>query len=146
MRAREMPNAMKVCCNHDEVRRRGSALRGSRGYANHHWRCSNRKALPVCVTRHSRQFAANRGCTALSHLHQLPPPKVAASPCGSASAPAASGGASALDQQGWMRMGELEFDIKERGAREEAAKIRSVVRNVRTSCTVRSAHWQKNKE
>ena len=23
-------------------------------------------------------------------------------------------GASALDQQGWMRMGELEFDIKER--------------------------------
>ena len=61
-----MPNALKVCCNHDDLRRRGSALRGSRGYANHHGRCSNRKALPVCVTRHSRQFAANRGCRSIT--------------------------------------------------------------------------------
>ena len=57
-----MARASKMSCNPDDLRRRGSAVRGARGYANHRGACSNRNALPVCVTRHPRQFAANRGC------------------------------------------------------------------------------------
>ena len=37
-------------------------MRGALGYANRHGRCSNRNALPVCVTRHPRQSAAHRSC------------------------------------------------------------------------------------
>ena len=37
-------------------------MRGARGYANHHGACSNRNALPVCVTRHPRQSAAESRC------------------------------------------------------------------------------------
>ena len=48
-------------------------MRGALGYANRHGRCSNRNALPVCVTRHSRQSAANRGC------HSITPESAASS-------------------------------------------------------------------
>ena len=57
-----MARASKMSCNPDDLRRRGSAVRGAQGYANHRGACSNRNALPVCMTRHPRQFAANRGC------------------------------------------------------------------------------------
>ena len=57
-----MPNAMKVCCNPDDLRRRGSAVRGSSGYADLHGGCSNRNALPICATRQPRQFAAQSSC------------------------------------------------------------------------------------
>ena len=57
-----MPNAMKVCCNPDGLRRRGSAVRGSSGYADRHGGCSNRNALPICATRQPRQFAAQSSC------------------------------------------------------------------------------------
>ena len=43
-----------------------SSVRGFRGYADADGACSNRNALPVCVTRHSRQFAANRGCRSIT--------------------------------------------------------------------------------
>ena len=39
-----------------------SSVRGFRGYADADGACSNRNALPVCVTRHSRQSAAKSGC------------------------------------------------------------------------------------
>ena len=57
-----MARASKISCNPDDLRRHGRALRGAQGYANHHGACSNRDALPVCMTRHPRQFAANSGC------------------------------------------------------------------------------------
>ena len=57
-----MARASKISCNPDDLRRQGSAVRGAQGYANHHGACSNRDALPVCMTRHPRQFAANSGC------------------------------------------------------------------------------------
>ena len=39
-----------------------SSVRGFRGYADADGACSNRNALPVCVTRHSRQSAAQSSC------------------------------------------------------------------------------------
>ena len=57
-----MARASKASCDPDDLRRRGSAVRGALGYANRHGRCSNRNALPICVTSHSRQLAANRSC------------------------------------------------------------------------------------
>ena len=57
-----MARASKISCNPDDLRRQGSAVRGAQGYANHHGACSNRDALPVCMTRHPRQFAADRCC------------------------------------------------------------------------------------
>ena len=39
-----------------------SSVRGFRGYAEADGACSNRNALPVCVTRHARQSAAHQSC------------------------------------------------------------------------------------
>ena len=57
-----MARASKVGCNDNDLRRRGSAVRDAQGYANRHRACSNRNALPVCVTRLSRQSAAQSSC------------------------------------------------------------------------------------
>ena len=40
-------------------------MRGFRGYADADGACSNRNALPVCVTRHSRQSATQSSCRAI---------------------------------------------------------------------------------
>ena len=45
-----------------DLRGEESSVRGFRGYADADGACSNRNALPVCVTRHSRQLAAHRSC------------------------------------------------------------------------------------
>ena len=42
-----------------------SSVRGFRGYADADGACSNRNALPVCVTRHSRQSAAQSSCSTI---------------------------------------------------------------------------------
>ena len=41
---------------HDDLWRRGSAMQAPRGYADGAGRCSNRKALPDCVTSQPRQL------------------------------------------------------------------------------------------
>ena len=56
-----MARASEISCNPNDLRRRGSAVRGALGYANRHGRCSNRNALPICVTSHPRQSAAQSG-------------------------------------------------------------------------------------
>ena len=57
-----MARASKVGCNDNDLRRRGSAVRDAQGYANRHRACSNRNALPVSLTRLSRQSAAQSSC------------------------------------------------------------------------------------
>ena len=46
---------------HEDLRMQGSVVRALRGYADGAGRCSNRKALPDCVTSQPRQLTRDQG-------------------------------------------------------------------------------------